>query len=127
MEILALVLALVALPLPFLIELVKRPRIEIAARPWSASNPVPWTFATVSIRNKPMPRLLRWLLVRDIAAASTVTLDSTPPNPSSNLPREIDWTKLSPRGRATLQLFGPRIFSGYSLTEVRQSLEHEEK
>jgi hypothetical protein len=37
-EIVALVLALVALALPFLVELVKRPRIEIAARPWTPSK-----------------------------------------------------------------------------------------
>jgi hypothetical protein len=74
-DVVFLVLALIALALPFAIERIKRPRIEIEARPWSPRNPVPWTFAVVSVRNKPLPRVLRAILVREIAADCSVTLE----------------------------------------------------
>lgn len=67
MEIVALVLAIVALPLPFIIERIKRPRFEIEARTWVPKEPVPWTFAIAYVRNKPLNRVLRTLFVREIA------------------------------------------------------------
>lgn len=75
MEVLALVLAGVAIVIVFAIELIKRPRIEIDARPWAPKQPVPWTFAVVHVRNKPLPHVLRSLFVRQMAAGATVTLD----------------------------------------------------
>ncbi len=71
-DVVFLILAATAIALPFAIERIKRPRIELEPRPWTPRSPVPWTFAAVWIRNKPLTPILRWLFVREIAAASTV-------------------------------------------------------
>ncbi len=69
-----LVLAALAPAIPMVVERIRRPRIEIDARPWTPSNPLPWTFAVVNVRGRPLPRLLAWL-VRHVAAGCTVTLE----------------------------------------------------
>jgi hypothetical protein len=79
MEVVGVALAAAALAIIFIVEWLKRPRLEIAARPWRAPGPVPWVFAAVEIRNKPIFRPLRALLVRDSAKGCEVSLEFRTP------------------------------------------------
>jgi len=74
-ELLVLILAIVALAVPFVIESLKRPRIEMKAERWVPQGPVQWTFAVVHVRVRPLPRLIRSVLVRESAAGCTATVE----------------------------------------------------
>jgi hypothetical protein len=74
-EIAALVLAALAIVLLFVVEWVKRPRLEIAPSLFIAPGPIPWTFAAVQARNKPLGLPWRWLLSRESAQGCRVTID----------------------------------------------------
>jgi hypothetical protein len=75
MAILGIVLAAAALIIMFAVEWLKRPRLEIRAGLWRASLPVPWVFAAVEIRNRPLWRPLQAVLVRESALGCEVTLE----------------------------------------------------
>ena len=68
-------LAAAALALPVVIEVAKRPRIQIEPHVWTPQSAVPWTFATVYVRVAPLPRVARSMLVRQSAAGATVTIE----------------------------------------------------
>jgi hypothetical protein len=71
-----LIVAVVALAVPFTIEAFRRPRIEIMASQWSAPEFVPWTFATVRVRNKPIATpYIKRLLQRESAQGCQVELE----------------------------------------------------
>lgn len=70
-----IVLGAVALIVAVGIEWAKRPRLSIEPGEFFAQGPVAWTFAPVWVRNKQMPRLLRWFLAREAAQACRATLD----------------------------------------------------
>ncbi len=72
----ALILAAIAVALPFLIEWLKRPRLEAKVEGhWLGRTPTPWTFAHVWIRNRPLPPIIRGVLVRESATACTATVE----------------------------------------------------
>lgn len=62
-----LIVGVVALGVPFAIETLKRPRIEIVPSEWRNQAFVQWTFATVRVRNKPLKAPFKWLLERQTA------------------------------------------------------------
>jgi hypothetical protein len=62
-------------PVPFVIEALKRPRLEIVLVRWMTHGPFPFTFASAGIRNKPLPRLLNKVLSRDVAQSCEVFID----------------------------------------------------
>jgi hypothetical protein len=72
----ALVVGAVALGVPFTIEAVKRPRLRITPSEWRNPAFVPWTFATVRVRNEPvtMP-LIRSVLPRESAQGCKAEID----------------------------------------------------
>jgi hypothetical protein len=57
------------------IEALKRARLEIAASLWRPPNFVTWTFATVRVRNKPLPPRLGRFLPREDAHGCVVEID----------------------------------------------------
>jgi hypothetical protein len=69
-----LILAIVGLIAIVLLEWLKRPRLEVTTRPWQPRAPMPWTFAVVDVRNKPLPGWLQGFLVRAGAIGCEVTL-----------------------------------------------------
>ena len=76
-------LSIAAIALVIAIEWLKRPRLEIVARHWQATLPVPWTFAAIEVRNRTMIAMLRWLLVRQAAQGCDVTVEfRTPGQPA---------------------------------------------
>ena len=75
MAIAGVVLAASALVLMVGVEWLKRPRLEILPTSWRASLPVPWVFAAVKIRNRPLWRPLQAVLVRNSALGCEVTLE----------------------------------------------------
>jgi len=71
-----LILAVAALLLPVTIELLKRPRLQAKVEGhWVGKTPTAWTFAHVWIRNKPLPPIIRNVLVRESADSSTATVE----------------------------------------------------
>jgi hypothetical protein len=75
MALVALILAALAYPFAAAIEWLKRPRLEAKLEgAWVGATPTDWTFAHVWIRNRPLPRGLRSILVRETASAATATL-----------------------------------------------------
>jgi hypothetical protein len=72
-------LSIAAILLVASVEWLKRPRLEIVARHWQATLPVPWTFAAVEVRNLPVIRALGWLLVRQPAQGCEVTTEFRTP------------------------------------------------
>ena len=79
MAIAGIVLGAAALVVMLLVEWLKRPRLEIAPARWQAAGPVPWTFAAVEVKNRPLFPLLRSFLVRDSAQSCEVTLEFREP------------------------------------------------
>jgi len=79
MAIAGVVLAAAALFVMFAVEWLKRPRLEILPASWRASLPVPWVFAAVEIRNRPLWRPLQALLVRGSALGCEVILEFRTP------------------------------------------------
>jgi len=75
MELAALIVAALAIVLLFVVEWVKRPRLEIVPSLFVPSGPLAWTFAAVQVRNKPLGRPWRWLLSRESAQGCRVTTD----------------------------------------------------
>jgi hypothetical protein len=75
MEVAGLALAIVAILLTIAIEVVRRPRLSIRPSRFTASGPVPWTFAAVRVHNKPLSRPWRWFLTREAAGGCRVTFD----------------------------------------------------
>jgi hypothetical protein len=72
--VIGLVVAIVALAVPFVIERLKRPRLEIIPVRWMTHGAFPFTSA--GVRNKPLPALLNKVLSRDVAQsceASSIT------------------------------------------------------
>jgi hypothetical protein len=66
--IIGLAVAVVALGVPFTIEAVKAPRLRITPSEWRNPAFVPWTFATVRVRNEPViTPLVRSVLMRQSA------------------------------------------------------------
>jgi hypothetical protein len=74
-EVVGIVLGGAALAVAIGIEWAKRPRLSIEPSEFAAQAPVAWTFAAVWVRNKPMPRVVRWFLVREAAQACRATVD----------------------------------------------------
>jgi hypothetical protein len=75
MEVAAVVLAGIAILLVIGIEWLKRPRLEIVTSPFSPSSGVPFTFAAVQVRNKPLGRPWRWFLSRSSASGCRAAID----------------------------------------------------
>jgi hypothetical protein len=74
--VIAIVAVVAAVVIPLGIEQLKRPQLEIVPSQWSPPEFVPWTFATVRIRNKPVAIWgVRRLLSREIAQACSVEID----------------------------------------------------
>ncbi len=73
--VLGLVIAVVALAAPFVIEILKRPRLEVVPVTWRPHRAFPFTFASVGVRNKPLPKLLGMLLSREVAQACEIFID----------------------------------------------------
>ena len=57
------------------VEALKRARLEIAPSVWRPPNFVTWTFATVRVRNKPIPPRLSRFLPREEAHGCVVEID----------------------------------------------------
>lgn len=70
-----LVVAVIALAVPFIIEILKRPRLEIVPVTWVPHRAFPFTFASAGVRNKALPKMLGWLLSREAAQACEVFID----------------------------------------------------
>lgn len=70
-----LVVAIIALAIPFIIETLKRPRLEVVSVTWMPHRTFPFTFASAGVRNKALPKPLGWLLSRDAAQACEVFID----------------------------------------------------
>jgi hypothetical protein len=81
-EIVSFALAVFAIVLTISIEWLKRPKLKIKPMTWQASRPAPWTFAAVRIHNKPLPKLLRAIIVRSTAECCDVTLEFREPGRS---------------------------------------------
>jgi hypothetical protein len=64
--ILGIVAIVLAVLVPFTIERLKRPKLEIIAVSWQPIGPTSRTFAVVHIRNKPVVAPFRKLLTRDV-------------------------------------------------------------
>ncbi len=79
MGIAAIVVGAAALLLVLVVEWLKRPRLQILPAYWRASLPVPWVFAAVQIRNRPLCRPLQTFLVRGSALGCEVTLEFRTP------------------------------------------------
>jgi hypothetical protein len=75
MAIAAPVIAIAALAVPFTIEFLKRPRLTIEPSPWLPQTTFPFTFASVEVRNKPLPRPFNWVQSRDVAQACEASID----------------------------------------------------
>lgn len=75
MEVLGVILAVAAIALTLALEWLKRPRLEIRAKRWTADGPVPWHFACVEIVNQPLSRWFGSLLTRASAAGCTVAIE----------------------------------------------------
>lgn len=73
--ILGVVAIAVAVAVPFGIERLKRPRLEIVSSQWSPPGFVLWTFATVRIRNRPLSKVLDKLLTRQPVQGCTADID----------------------------------------------------
>lgn len=67
------VLGAMALVLGPVIAALRGPRVQIRETPWAPASPVPWTFATVGIRNAPPPRWIPFL-ARETALACRATI-----------------------------------------------------
>ena len=59
-----LIVAIAAILLTLIIERARKPRIEIVASEWRNQAFVPWTFATVRVKNKELWPVVRWCLER---------------------------------------------------------------
>jgi hypothetical protein len=70
-----LIVAAIALVIPFAIEILKRPRLEVVPATWRPHRTLPFTFASAGVRNKPLPKLLGRLLSRDVAQACEIFID----------------------------------------------------
>jgi hypothetical protein len=55
--------------------LLRVPKIVFSPIPWQGSGPVPWTFATVEIHNKPLPPRVAWLISRETALDCTAEVE----------------------------------------------------
>lgn len=80
----ALAVGVVALGVCIAMEALKRPRLTIVNSKWPNPSFVPWTFATVRVRNEPLAPPLRNLLTRQSAQACKAEIefyrwDSTAP------------------------------------------------
>lgn len=73
--VLGLVAIGVAIAVPFGIEALKRPRLEIIPSQWSPSRFVTWTFATVRVYNKPLAKPLNRLVTRQAAQGCVIEID----------------------------------------------------
>jgi len=71
-----LIIAVIALAAPFVIEILKRPRLEVVPVTWTPHRAFPFTFASVGVRNKALPKLLGVLLSsREVAQACEILID----------------------------------------------------
>lgn len=75
----SLVVALAAVAIYFIAEWLKRPRLEVVPRTWQAKVPTGFTFAAVEVRNRPLPHLVRSILLRGSATGCEVTLEFREP------------------------------------------------
>lgn len=66
MELAGLILAIVALGSWAGSEWLKRPRLEVLPATWARGQET-WLFAVVCVRNRPLARPFRWLLIRQSA------------------------------------------------------------
>lgn len=82
MEVAGVALAVVAIVLAVSIEWMRRPSLDIKADNWRARGPVPWTFATVRVYNRPLPKPFSALIVRGTAECCEVTLEFREPGKS---------------------------------------------
>ena len=73
--VIGLVIAVIALAVPFVIEILKRPRLEVVPVTWRPHRAFPFTFASVGVRNEPLPKLLGMLLSREVAQACEIFID----------------------------------------------------
>jgi len=60
---------------PFVVEALERPRLEIGPSPWIPAGPTPWTFAIVQVCNKPLAGPLAMFLTRQAAQACVADID----------------------------------------------------
>jgi len=65
----ALIVGIIAAGVPFIVEKLKKPSIEIVPSQWQNPAFLPWTFAVVRVRNKPHGRLFGIFLERQTAHA----------------------------------------------------------
>src|SRR5260370_25406322 len=73
--VIGLIIATIALAVPFVIEILKRPRLEVVPVTWRPHRAFPFTFASVGVRNRPLPKPFGMLLSRDVAQACEVFID----------------------------------------------------
>ncbi len=67
-------LGALGLVLTLVIGWLRRPRLRVAAATWQPSGPTPWWFAVAHVSNRPLPAILRSVLVRQSAAGCEITL-----------------------------------------------------
>jgi len=72
---LAVVALVAAFVVPFTVEALERPRLEIITSSWQSAGPIPWTFATVQVRNRPLAAPLAKLLTRQAAQGCVILID----------------------------------------------------
>ena len=73
--VLAAVAIVVAIVIPFVIERLKRPSLEIAAGEWRTPAPLSRTFAVVRVRNKSVAAPFSKSLTREVAQGCVVEID----------------------------------------------------
>jgi hypothetical protein len=73
--VIGIVALVVAIVVPFMIHVLERPRLEIIPALYSPAEPLPWTFAVVQVRNKPLAAPLNRLLTRQAAQGCVVEID----------------------------------------------------
>ncbi len=64
---LAIAALVVAVALPIGLEWLRKPRLEVRAARWTPAGPMPWTFAVIHVRNRPLPS---WVPLSRLTAES---------------------------------------------------------
>lgn len=73
--VIGLVIAAIALAVPFVIGILERPGLEVVPVTWRPHRAFPFTFASVGVRNKALPKPLGMLLSREAAQACETFID----------------------------------------------------
>jgi hypothetical protein len=84
-----LVIAAIALVVPFVIGMLERPRLEVVPVTWRPHRAFPVTFASVGMRNKPLSKPLGMLLSREAAQACETFIRASASNVRTTLARLV--------------------------------------